>query len=109
MKDKSLSEILAWAESKVSDKSNTNIFVTIDDEGNMHVKKDGKEMDHMAHKMFASGDSIVHLLELSGSEAHLGPKAFFSGLHQESMSKDAANCVIKNINKVNTDSASRLL
>ena len=92
-----LSKVLEWAESESFDGENTDhenveVFVTVDD--------DGEVKSHAFHKVIG-GKGAAHAMAYTNS---IRPPR-----HQRPMSPDAANYILKNISKINSDAAARLL
>jgi len=89
-------EIIKEAEAQAEGDENVNVFVTKDEGGNIKVRKE--VMSHGPHKTMA-----VHAMPF----AH--HRNMLMNPNQDPMSKDAAECVIKNIGKINADGAAALL
>lgn len=105
--EKSLSEVLSWVESETDGGSNIEVFVTVDDDGRMTVKKNGNIVRMRgAHKTMGTSPA-PHVMAFAESQHRSRPHMrMFEGMR---MSEGAANCILKNISKVNSDSASLLL
>jgi len=110
---KSLSEILTWAKSKTGGEhggniqnGNVEVYVIADDDGEVIVEKNG-ERRHGIHKAGihkrTGTHPMAHVMAFAESH-HRSPHS-----RHKSMSEGAANCILKNISKVNSDSASHLL
>ena len=92
-----VSKVLEWVESESfdgesTDHENVEVFVTVDD--------DGEVMSHAFHKVIG-GKGVAHAKAYTDS---IRPPH-----HQRPMSPDAANCILKNISKINSDAAAHLL
>jgi hypothetical protein len=73
----------------------SNVFVTVDDEGNMSVDEELHGRHHVR---------ILNMDDIGGPGLH-----FRHGFGQKPMSQDAAECVLKSLGKVQTEGHANLL
>lgn len=106
---KSIAEIMDMVEAEMGDETDVNVFVTIDDEGNVVIKKS----DMLLHK---TGNRLHKRIKMHMmGDRPLGHHA--SGRHMmammthpaKPMSEGAANCVVKNLSKVSSDAGAHIL
>ena len=94
-----IAEIMKQVESEISEDENVNVFVTVDDDGNVNITKSeaGMGQHHKIIKMKGEwGPPGMHTAGM------------MHGIHSP-MNSDTANCVLKNISKAQSDSAARLI
>jgi len=101
--EKSISEIISWVESETDGDTNVEVFVTVDGGGEMTIEKNGSTKRKHGVQKFIGGRSMPHVMAFAGSQ-HQAPHK-----RHKRMSTGAANCILKNISKVNSDSAAHLL
>ncbi|MFT6751265.1 MAG: hypothetical protein ACI9VI_000176 [Candidatus Azotimanducaceae bacterium] len=105
-----LTTVLEWVESEHLDQENTEleniehenteVYVTVDNDQGVIVNKNGAVMPKGFHKI-TSEKGIAHAVAFTDS---IRPPH-----HQKPMSSEAANCILKNISKINSDAAAHLL
>ena len=96
-------------ETEIGDETDVNVFVTIDDEGNIDIKKSDNpfgEMSDRRHKRIK-----MHMMGDGPMDRHAPGRHMMAmmGHPAASMSEGAANCIIKNLNKINSDAGAHLL
>lgn len=106
---KSIAEIMVMVEAEIGDETDVNVFVTIDDEGNINIKKGDMpvhEMGHRLHKRIK-----MHMGEGGSMGQHAPGRHMMAMMAHPAkpMSEGAANCIIKNLNKVNSDAGAHIL
>ena len=106
---KSIAEIMDMVEAEMGDETDVNVFVTIDDEGNVNIKKSDMPLHktgnrlHKRIKMHMMGDRPMGR---HASGRHM--MAMMTDLATP-MSEGAANCVVKNLSKVSSDAGAHIL
>ena len=106
---KSVSEIMDMVEAEIGDETDVNVFVTIDDEGNIDIKKSDKpfgkmgDRRHKLMKMHMMGDRPMGH---DASGRHMMAMMTHSA---KPMSEGAANCIVKNLSKVSSDAGAHIL
>lgn len=98
--ERSIKDIISWVESKTDGDNNVEVYVTIDDDGEMTIEKNGEIIDMKGMHKFTG---VPHVMAFSGSQ-HRAPHR-----RHMNMSEGVASCILKNISKINSDSAAHLL
>jgi len=94
-----IAEIMKQVEEEIGDENNVNVFVTIDDDGNVNITKSDAAM--------GQHHTIIRMKEHQGGSMPYGAH-MKHGMH-DPMNSGTANCILKNIAKAQTDSAARLI
>ena len=110
VENSSLAEILDQVTLGIGDETDVNVFVTVDEDGSVHIEKVNEPgLKHGIHK-------IVRLRDRSLGSFHEGcvlkeahRAVAFRLRDHKPMSEAAANCVLKNLGKVDSDVQAHLL
>ena len=104
----SIADIVSRVEAEIGDESQANVFVLVDDQGNVNIKKGDMSFEEMGDKLHKRIK-----LHITGDEPmeHHGPGRHMMAMmgHGTTMSEGTASCILKNLNKVNSDAGAHLL
>jgi hypothetical protein len=93
-----ISGVLRQAESELQE-GDENVFVIIDDEGNVTIEKSGSPIHGEKHRMMR--------MHSRGEGPHMA--GMHKMHHSKPMNEETAKCIIKNLNKAHSDKATQLL
>ena len=95
--DVSINEVLDNIRAALGEDADANIFLSIDDDGNVSIDKSAGSALHKIVRM--KDNNVQHLMQ----------RGYTLTERHRPMSREAANCVLKNLAKVNSDAAAHLV